>query len=260
MTPIGAGSSVPLLRLKALKKSYGAVHALRGVDLDVGRGETVALVGDNGAGKSTLVKLISGAIQPTSGEMEFDGKPMRFASTDAARAHGIETVYQDLGLCNNLTVAENVFLGREHTVGRGPFRFLAKREMRRRTAEALQGLTINVPSASASVAGLSGGQRQAVSLARTKLWSSSLVLLDEPTAALGVQETKRAMEAVRHLQADGVSIVLITHQMPMALEMANRVVVLRQGTKVGDLPIADVTGDDLVALITGARDRHIEAA
>ncbi|WEX07261.1 ATP-binding cassette domain-containing protein [Chelativorans sp. AA-79] len=249
-----------LLRTRGLAKSYGAVDALRGVDLDIRRGETVALVGDNGAGKSTLVKLISGAIQPTAGEIEFEGRQVRFGSTDAARAHGIETVYQDLGLCNNLTVSENVFLGREQTVGWGPLLFLAKREMARRTSEALRGLTINVPPAAASVSGLSGGQRQAVSLARTKLWKSALVMLDEPTAALGVQETERAMEAVRRLQQDGVAILLITHQMPMALKMADRVVVLRRGEKVGDVPTAGVTGDDLVALITGARERRIEMA
>ena len=249
-----------LLRVRGLQKSYGAVQALRGVDLDIMRGETVALVGDNGAGKSTLVKLISGAIQPSAGEMEFAGQSVRFTSTDAARAHGIETVYQDLGLCNNLSVAENIFLGREELVGGGPFRFLAKRRMQRRAEEALHGLTINVPSAKAKVVGLSGGQRQAVSLARTKLWSSSLVLLDEPTAALGVQETERAMDAVRSLQAAGVSIVLITHQMPMALEMASRIIVLRRGEKVGDIATRNATGDDIVALITGARERHIEAA
>nr|WP_255617231.1 ATP-binding cassette domain-containing protein [Aurantimonas sp. VKM B-3413] len=253
-------TSEPLLRIRGLSKHYGAVQALRGVDLDIMPGETVALVGDNGAGKSTLVKLISGAIQPSGGEMAFAGRPVRFASTDAARALGIETVYQDLGLCNNLSVAENIFLGREQTVGGGPFRFLAKRRMHRRAKEALHGLTINVPSTKAKVLGLSGGQRQAVSLARTKLWSSSLVLLDEPTAALGVQETERAMEAVRSLQAAGVAIVLITHQMPMALAMSDRAIVLRRGEKVGDLSTRTATGDDLVSLITGARERHIEAA
>ncbi|MCO5063563.1 MAG: ATP-binding cassette domain-containing protein [Rhizobiaceae bacterium] len=258
-----AGEDSPreiLLRIRGLKKNYGSIEALRGVDLDIRSGETVALVGDNGAGKSTLVKLISGAIQPSAGEMNFKGQPVRLASTDAARSLGIETVYQDLGLCNNLSVWENIFLGREETVGFGPLRFLAKRAMVRRSAEALHGLTINVPSPRANVSGLSGGQRQAVSLARTKLWKSALVVLDEPTAALGVQETERAMQAVRKLQSEGVAIILITHQMPMALDLADRIIVLRRGEKVGDLPSRGVTGDNIVALITGARERQIEAA
>lgn len=260
MTGTGGAASALQLRIRDLKKSYGAVEALKGVDLDIRKGETIALVGDNGAGKSTLVKMISGAIAPTSGSIAFDGNEVAFASVDAARACGIETVYQDLGLCGNLSVVENIFLGREETRGFGPFRFLARRRMEGRAREALNGLTINVPAPRSNVSGLSGGQRQAVSLARTKLWSSKLVMLDEPTAALGVQETGRAMDAVRQLQRAGVTIILITHQMPMALEMADRLVVLRRGEKVGDLATANADGDRLVALITGTLDRQIEAA
>ncbi|PSC05055.1 sugar ABC transporter ATP-binding protein [Alsobacter soli] len=249
-----------LLEARGIKKSYGPVQALRGIDFRIGKGETIALVGDNGAGKSTFVKILSGAIQPTGGEISFGGRPVAIASTDVARSLGIETVYQDLGLCDNLNVADNIFLGRERSWGIGPLRFLDKRGMRAAAGEALKGLSINVPRPDANVSGLSGGQRQAVALARTKLWKSSLVLLDEPTAALGVQETKRAMEAVRKLQDQGVSIVLITHNMPLVLEMSHRVVVLRHGTKVGDIPTASVTGDDIVSLITGARQMWIEAA
>ncbi|MFC7397841.1 ATP-binding cassette domain-containing protein [Chelatococcus sp. GCM10030263] len=256
-----SGATRPvLLEARGIKKFYGAVEALRGIDLRIGKGETVALVGDNGAGKSTLVKIFSGAIQPSEGEIRFDGRPVDIASTDVARKLGIETVYQDLGLCENLNVADNIFLGRERMWGVGPLRFLDKRGMRAASDEALNGLSVNVPRADANVSGLSGGQRQAVALARTKLWKSALVLLDEPTAALGVQETKRAMEAVRRLQEEGVSIVLISHNMPLVLEMSQRVVVLRHGMKVGDVPTTGVSGDDIVSLITGARQTWIEAA
>jgi ABC-type sugar transport system ATPase subunit len=246
-----------LLKAAGLKKSYGAVQALRGVDIEVGRGETVALVGDNGAGKSTLAKLISGAIRPTTGTFWFDGREVSIANTDVARDLGIETVYQDLGLCNNLTVAENIYLGREVVRRFGPFKFLAKRTMRSEAARVLQELSINVPHPNAGVAGLSGGQRQAVALSRARLWKRSLVLLDEPTAALGVQETKRAMDGVRKIRADGASVVLITHSMPMVMEMCDRVIVLRRGEKVGDVPTSMLQADDIVALITGARERHI---
>lgn len=248
------------LRVNDLCKSYGAVQALQGVSFTMRAGETIALVGDNGAGKSTLVKLLSGVVRPTSGTIEIMGRPVELTSPDVARAAGIETVYQDLGLCNNLTVAENIFLGREEIVGWGPFSYLARGRMRERAKEALAGLSINIPSPDQNVSGLSGGQRQAVSIARSRLWKSSLVMLDEPTAALGVQETAKAMEAVRQLQKNGVAIILITHSMPMAKEMSDRVIVLRRGRKVGDVRTEAVSGDDIVSLITGARDQYIEAA
>jgi len=249
-----------ILQATGIKKSYGAVEALRGVDITVRRGETVALVGDNGAGKSTLVKILSGAVRPTEGTIAFDDKPISMTSTDDARALGIETVYQDLGLCNNLSVSDNIFLGREKLRRIGPFSFLDKRAMRTAAANALSGLSINAPAPDANVAGLSGGQRQAVAIARTKLWHSRVVLLDEPTAALGVQETRRAMDAVRQLQAEGVAVILITHSMPMVLEMSHRVVVLRQGVKVGDAQTDSVSGDDIVAMITGTRGSAPRAA
>ena len=252
--------TAPLLQAADLCKSYGAVQALRGVDFAIGRGETVALVGDNGAGKSTLVKILSGATPPTAGAIRWKGEQVEVGSTDAARRLGIETVYQDLGLCNNLTVSDNIFLGRERRSGVWPFRFLDKRGMRAAAGQVLAGLSVNRPSPDAGVAGLSGGQRQAVAIARARLWEQDLVLLDEPTAALGVQETARALDAVRHMQQQGVAIVLITHNLPMALEMSHRVVVLRHGRKVGDVPTRGLRGDDVVALITGARDEWIVAA
>ncbi len=249
-----------LLQVTDLGKTYGAVQALQDVSFQMRRGETIALVGDNGAGKSTLVKLLSGVIHPTTGSIELNGKAVELTSPDVARDNGIETVYQDLGLCNNLTVAENIFLGREEVVGWGPFSYLARGSMRRKAKQALEGLSINIPQPDQNVTGLSGGQRQAVSIARTRLWESTLVMLDEPTAALGVQETARAMEAVRQLQKNGVAIILITHSMPMAKEMSDRVLVLRRGKKVGDVRTDSVSGDDIVSLITGAREQQIEAA
>ena len=248
-----------LLEGVGLRKTYGAVEALRRVDIAIGDSETVALVGDNGAGKSTLVKILSGATLPTSGELRFRDRHVAFTSTDIARGLGIETVYQDLGLCDNMTVAENIFLGREMVRGFGPFVVLAKRAMRKRTAEALKDLSVNLPPAHASVRTLSGGQRQAVALARARLWERSLVLLDEPTAALGVQETKRAMDGVRRIRAEGASVLLVTHNMPMAMEMSDRVIVLRRGEKVGDVPTSMLrSADDVVSLITGSREAWIE--
>jgi ABC-type sugar transport system ATPase subunit len=247
-----------LLRASGIRKVYGAVQALCDVDFHISRGETVALVGDNGAGKSTLVKILSGAIRPTAGAIAFDGREVSLDSTDAARDLGIETVYQDLGLCSNLSVAENIYLGRELERGVSPFRWLAKREMHRRAAHVLKDLSINVPNTAANVAGLSGGQRQAVALARARLWERSMILLDEPTAALGVQETKRAMDSVRQIRAEGTAVVLITHSMPMVMEMSDRVVVMRRGEKVGDVPTAKLTADAVVSLITGGTERWIE--
>ena len=251
-------TSTALLDARGIRKNFGAVHALRGVDLRISRGETVAIVGDNGAGKSTLVKIFSGVLRPSGGEIRFNDKPVSISTPDVARTLGIETVYQDLGLCDNMTVAENIFLGREIVRGFGPFRFLDKRAMHKAAEGALSGLSVNVPGADATVARLSGGQRQAIALARARLWERELVLLDEPTAALGVQEGRRAADIIRGMQKHGLTIVLISHNMPFVLELCSRVVVLRHGSKVGDVPKAKLKGDDIVALITGARDQWIE--
>jgi len=252
--------SAALLEARGMVKTYGAVTALRGVDFRISRGEIVALVGDNGAGKSTFIKILAGAVAPSAGLLLHKGRKVTLDSTDDAHELGIETVYQDLGLCPNLTVAENLFLGREKTRGIGPLRFLDKRAMRQATEEVLPTLTVNVPPADAGVAQLSGGQRQAVALARAKLWERELLLLDEPTAALGVQESRRAIDAVRRLQEADVAIVIVSHNLPLVLELAHRIVVLRHGMKVGDVRRDAVTGDDIVALITGARESWIEAA
>jgi len=251
------GNSEYFLQVSDLSKSYGAVQALKEISLNMRRGETIALLGDNGAGKSTFVKILSGVIRPSTGTITINGRKTDLMSPNAARSHGIETVYQDLGLCDNLTVAENIFLGREEIIGWGPFSFLARRRMRAKTRETLSRLSIGMPSLDHNVASLSGGQRQAVALARTSLWQSSLILLDEPTAALGVQETAKAMSAITQLQKNGVAIILVTHNMPIAMKVSDRIVVLRQGVKVGDTRTDQLKSDDVVALITGARDQCI---
>ena len=250
----------PLLGTRNIVKRYGTIEALRGVDLDIGAGELVGLVGDNGAGKSTLVKILAGVTQPTSGYMEFEGRATTLESPISARAFGIETVYQDLGLCENLNVSENVFLGREPTRGFGPIRWLDKRRMAQEVATALTGLSINVPSPSAKVSELSGGQRQAVALARARLWKQRLVLLDEPTAALGVQESRKTIEAIQQLQRDGTSILLISHDIPMVRRITHRIVVLRRGAKVADVATNSVTEHDIVSLITGASKGETQAS
>ena len=249
--PKADGSAPPFLSCSGLEKHYGAVQALRGVNLDVPAGQFLALVGDNGAGKSTLVKIVAGAIQPTAGALAIDGTNRKLASPTAARGYGIETVYQDLGLCDNLTVAENLFLGREPVHQWGPFRMLQRKQMLRVSADALSRLSMNVPSARAKVTALSGGQRQAVALARARLWNQRMVLLDEPTAALGVEETRNCVNAIREIHASGAAVVLISHDIPLVRQITERVVVLRRGQKVGDVRTADVSEHDIVAMITG---------
>ncbi|MFC4009304.1 ATP-binding cassette domain-containing protein [Nonomuraea purpurea] len=245
-----------LLSTTGLEMRYGAVHALRGVDFEINPGELVALVGDNGAGKSTFVKALSGVIQPTAGTISCDGRPVAAHSPATARDLGIETVYQDLGLCENLTVAENIYLGREPTLGWGPWRRVDRRRMAAEVAQALGGLSVNVPPPDAKVAQLSGGQRQAVAISRCRLWRRRLVLLDEPTAALGVQESERVVATIGDLRGDGAAILLISHDIPMVMRLADRIVVLRKGAKAADLPADGVTEHDIVALITGAKERH----
>ncbi|MFC5831159.1 ATP-binding cassette domain-containing protein [Nonomuraea insulae] len=243
-----------LLTTTGLEMRYGAIQALRGVDFDISAGELVALVGDNGAGKSTFVKALSGVIQPTGGTIACEGRPVTAHSPATARELGIETVYQDLGLCENLTVAENIYLGREPTRGWGPWRRVDRRRMAAEVAEVLGGLSVNVPSPDAKVARLSGGQRQAVAISRCRLWRRRLVLLDEPTAALGVQESERVVTTIGDLRGDGAAILLISHDIPMVMRLADRIVVLRKGAKAADVRADEVTEHDIVALITGAKE------
>jgi ABC-type sugar transport system ATPase subunit len=240
------------LEARNISKRFGAIEALRGVSLTVGRGEIVGLVGDNGAGKSTLVRILSGVHRQTDGELLLEGRPIRFASPLHARDEGIETVHQTLQLVEEFDVAENFYLGRELSRF-GPLRVSRGREMRERAEKAINDLGIVIPGgARRSVRSMSGGQRQAVAIARGAFWSSKLLLLDEPTAALGVRESGHVEDLVDRLgHESGAGIVLITHNMDQVRRLCDRVVVLRQGVKVAELGSGfDIT--EVVGLITGA--------
>jgi D-xylose transport system ATP-binding protein len=243
----------PFLELRGVHKRFGGVTALRGVDLDVYPGEVVALVGDNGAGKSTLVKTISGAIPADEGEFFVEGRRVGLGTPHAAAALGIATVYQDLALCENLDVIQNLFLGAE--LGGGPLPGLLRRlrepAMQARARETLDRIAINVPSLDRPVAGLSGGQRQAVAVGRALLWGPKLVLLDEPTAALGVQQTAQVLQLVRRLADSGQAVLLISHSLPDVFAVADRVCVLRLGSNAGMFLRAEATVEKVVSAMTG---------
>jgi len=249
------GQATPVLELRNLKKSYGAVRALRGVSLTVHAGETLALVGDNGAGKSTLVSLISGNARPDSGEIIVDGQLHEFRTPHEAQLAGIETVFQYLSLVQSLDIAQNVFLGRELvSVGRVGrfFGNVDKRRMRREVVEILTRLGLSLPAPRTKVVALSGGQRQAVALMRAVYWGKYIVVLDEPTAALGVKQTRIVLDFIRRIRDHGVAVIFISHNMEHVFQVANRIIVLRLGEKIFEGPTEDVTPLDIVALITGA--------
>jgi len=243
----------PVLRATGLVKAFGSVVALDGVSLEVLEDEIVGLVGDNGAGKSTLVKLISGNFQPDAGEVELDGVPVRFTSPADARRAGIETVYQDLSLASTLDSTANFFMGRELVRNVLGFRVLRVRDMERETDRVLASMGIRLPSIHEKVEFLSGGQRQAVSLARFLEWGRRLILLDEPTAALGVRETSEALDLISRMHHEKhVSMVLISHNLQHVFRIADRIVVLRHGRVAGVRRTADTNPDEIVGLITGA--------
>jgi simple sugar transport system ATP-binding protein len=249
--------SAPVLRVTGLEKSYGPVRALAGVSLDLFRGEVLALVGDNGAGKSTLVKCISGNIQPDAGTIEVDGVEVHFDGPHQARDLGIETVHQDLALVEGLDIATNLFLNREKLVRWPVLRqlgFLDKASMYRETRQILSRLHIDIPSVRQTVDRLSGGQRQSVAVGKAVAWGNHIVLMDEPSAALGVEQSRLVLDLIRRLRESGVAVLLITHNMQHVIEVCDRAVVLRHGEKVGDMMMGEaVTARDLVDLITGAR-------
>lgn len=246
---------MPVLELRGISKQFGAITALSNVDLDVERGEVIGLMGDNGAGKSTLVKITAGNFPPSSGTMLLDGEPVRFHRPIEARRRGVEIVYQDLALCDNLTAASNVFLGREIQWRIGPFRFLDYRAMNRRAGELFQELKSETRPRDLVVQ-MSGGQRQAVAIARTRLSDPKLVLMDEPTAAISVRQVAEVLDMIRKLKESNHAVILISHRMPDVFSVCDRVVVLRRGNKVADKPIVDSSPEEVTGLITGA----IEAA
>lgn len=243
------------LEVRDLSKSYGAVKALRRVSLELRRGDVLGLVGDNGAGKSTLVNCLSGSIHPDSGMILVDGAPVHIDNPHEARALGIETVFQDLALVEGLDVTKNLFLNRE-LPSRWPFlRWLGwmdKRKMYRETEQTLQRLSIRVPSVRQPVSSLSGGQRQSVAVGRAVAWGRHIVLMDEPAAALGVEQSRLVLDLIDRLREDEIAVLLVSHNMQHVIEVCTRVVVLRHGEKVGDVDVDDVTARDLVDLITGA--------
>ena len=244
-----------VLEVRDAEKRFGAVQALRRVSLSAYRGEVLALLGDNGAGKSTLVKCVSGVYALDGGEILLDGEATAIHSPAAARRAGIETVYQDLALFDNLTPAQNFYCGREIAfpswLPRG-LRLLSGRRMDREAAQVLDQLRVRLPSLDAPVALMSGGQRQAISVARAAVFARKVVILDEPTAALGVRESRKVLDLIAQLREVGHAIILITHNMEHVVELADRAIVLRQGRKVGELKPDRANQKDLVALIVGA--------
>jgi len=240
-----------LASLENIVMEFGAIRALDGVSIDINRGEVLGLMGDNGAGKSTLVKTIAGNFQPTAGRYVFEDQDVSFSGPADARRHGIEVVYQDLALCNNLTAAANVFLGREPMRQVGPFRVLDKKLMNTRSAEIFQELKSETRPADL-VDRMSGGQRQAVAIARTRLSNSKLVLMDEPTAAISVRQVAEVLALIRRMKEQGLSVILISHRMPDVFDVCDRVVVMRRGRKVADKPISQSSPEEVTGLITGA--------
>jgi D-xylose transport system ATP-binding protein len=250
--------STPVLALKGISKSFGPVQALSGVDFEVHRDEVLALVGDNGAGKSTLVKTIAGIHPADEGSIYFDGREVAIGGPDDAVALGIATVYQDLALCDNLDVVENLYLGQERVrEGVGSVtRRLDENAMEKRTATLLERLAVTIVDLRSEVGTLSGGQRQQVAIARSLLGDPRLVVLDEPTAALGVRQTALVLSLITRLRDEGHAVVVISHNLADVFEVADRIFVLRLGREAGDFRAADTSREDVVAAITGGAETN----
>ncbi len=253
-------SPEPLLEARKIVKSFGRVQALTGANFTVYPKEVVALVGDNGAGKSTLVKTLVGVHPPESGEILFEGEPVEIHTPQQARALGIETVYQDLALAAEIDPAANMFLGREILRGGplGKLGFLDKATMRRKSDEAFRELGVRIQDTSARVANMSGGQRQGIAITRAVTWASKVVFMDEPTAALGVVQTRNVLDQIKRVRDQGLAVVLISHNLPEIFEVADRIEVLRLGERVARLRPSDVSMEDVVSAMTGALTFHDE--
>jgi D-xylose transport system ATP-binding protein len=252
MTTASAQAPTAILSLRGVSKAFGAVNALTGIDLDVEAGEVVAIVGDNGAGKSTLVKVLAGVHQADTGSISFNGKEVQINDPSAAIHLGIATVFQDLALCENLNVVENLFLGREM----GPWR-LNEVSMEVRSWELLQQLSAKIPTVRVPIASLSGGQRQTVAIARSLLGEPRVIILDEPTAALGVAQTAEVLDMIERLRERGLGVIMISHNMEDVRAVADRIVVLRLGRNNGEFDARTVSSAELVAAITGATDNVV---
>jgi simple sugar transport system ATP-binding protein len=254
--------ATPLLEARGIKRRFGHVRALDGADFSVYPGEICALIGDNGAGKSTLVKILSGADRPDEGQILLGGQPVAFDSPSAAQAKGIATVYQDLALAAELTPFENLFLGREEmrpgVLGR--LGFVDRPSMRHKATEQFARLGVKLRSARVPISSLSGGQRQSVAIARAAMWADRVIFMDEPTAALGVMQTGRVIDLIRQVRDQGIAVVLISHNMPQVLAVADRIEVLRLGRRVARFDVADANVDRLVAAMTsGTADQGVLA-
>lgn len=242
----------PLVKMEGITKRFGGLTALNDVDLEVGYSEVVGLVGDNGAGKSTLINVLAGALDQTRGSIFYKGNRVSIKAPEDAKKLGIETVYQDLALADNINVAGNLFLGREISrFALGPLKFLDKKEMSDKAEEVLDVLNINFDSMNAKVKNLSGGQRQAIAVARSIYSDPDLVILDEPTAALAVEESERVLELINDLREQGIAVVFISHTLQEVFSVADRIVILNQGNKVGDLKPDETDMDEVVKLMIG---------
>jgi fructose transport system ATP-binding protein len=253
----------PILEARGLVKRFGQVVALDGADFELYPGEIVAIIGDNGAGKSTLIKTLSGALQPDDGEIRLEGERVRFRSPGEARRAGIETVYQDLAVAPSLDIASNIFLGREAR-WRGPLglglRLLDKRRMRREAAQHFAELQIGVQSITQPVENLSGGQRQGVAVARAAKWARRVAIMDEPTAALGVRETRQVLDLIQRVRERGLPVIMISHDMPHVFELADRILIMRLGKRVAVVTPQTHTMPEAVAIMTGATKAELEQA
>lgn len=256
-------NEAPVLRLSHVSKRFGAVTALDDVSFELRRGETVGLVGDNGAGKSTLLKILSGVWQPDGGRFEVDGKEVRFDSPGAARSGGIEAVYQDLALVDDMSVAENMFLGREVFMPglAGQLGIIDHKSMRQQAAEAIGRLRVRIPGlGSTMVRRMSGGQRQGAAIARAIFWGRKVLLLDEPTAALGVKEQGEVERMIMELREKRMTMMIIAHNLPLVVRITDRIVVLRHGHVAAELKSSETTPEEVVAYITGAKSVNRDAA
>ncbi|WP_328946323.1 ATP-binding cassette domain-containing protein [Streptomyces sp. NBC_00250] len=253
-SPGTSGPNVPVLSATGISKRFGHVTALTDVSLEVAPGEVVALMGDNGAGKSTLIKILSGALTPDSGELRVRGGQVHFANPSDARAAGIETVYQDLALADDLSAPANLFLGRERRKAGllGRVGVLDNKRMRTETEDYLRTLGARVPDYQAPVRMFSGGQRQTVAIARAGIWARELVIMDEPTAALGLVQTEQVAQLIKRTRDRGIAVIVISHSVPFVTDVADRIVVLRLGTTAATLSPATTSHDEIVAAITGA--------
>lgn len=256
-----ASQTQPVLESRKINKFFGPVHALTDVNFAVYPGEIVALIGDNGAGKSTLINVLTGVIQPDGGEIIFQGEPVHFASPHDSRAVGIETVYQDLAIAPHLDAVANIYLGRERMRSGllGSMGFLDNKRMRDETQEQLTRLHVAIPDPERRLFTLSGGQRQGVAVARSVMWASKVVIMDEPTAALGVAQTRMVLELMREVRNSGIPVIYISHNMPHVFEVADRIVVLRLGRDVMELNPKVHSIEDAVSYMTGSH-RDVEAA